>query len=63
MIEILNDFSRTFRLNWISMDMNLKIKFYSKNFGLKSCQIERCAGQAAQVGLHGLSHFEVKIRV
>ena len=39
------------------MNMNSKIKFYSKNFGPKSCQIERCAGQGAQVGVHGLSQW------
>ena len=31
--------------------------FYSKDFGPKLCQIERCAGQAAQVGVHGLSQW------
>ena len=39
------------------MNMNSKIEFYSKDFGPKSCQIERCAGQAAQVGVHGLSQW------
>ena len=56
-VRNLGFFEKNIRLSWISMDMNMnsKIKFYSKNFGPKSCQIERCAGQAAQVGVHGLS--------